>query len=74
MIFDLGLRRHVLGEILVGQEDDAVGAQRLSTTCTAFEEVQQMSHLRLHFGRGVDVGDDRHAGIALAQQRARRRR
>ena len=38
----LGLRGDVFRQILVGQEDHA-SAPRLSTTSTAFDEVQQMS-------------------------------
>ncbi len=43
------------------------GTPRLSTTFTAFADVQQMSLSAFTSARGVDVGDDRHAGIGLAQ-------
>ena len=64
----LGLGGDVLREILVGQHDRRARRRATSTTLRALAEVQQMSDLRLHRGGGVDVGDHRHAGIALPHQ------
>ena len=63
----VGLGGDVFGEIFVGQENHALGAQALhhldgvrgGATDVAF---------RLNLGRRVHVGDDRHAGKARAQQ------
>ena len=40
---DLGLGGDILGEVLVRNHDDALGAPSDSTTFTALAEVQQMS-------------------------------
>ncbi len=63
----LGLRRNILREVLVGQEDDSVGAEALDN----LERIRRRAadvDLGLHFGSGVDIGDDRHARILTTQQ------
>ncbi len=64
---DVGLLRHVAAEVLVGQEDHPLAAERLDHLDGVGRGAADVG-LRLHLGGGVDVGDHRHAGIALAQQ------
>ena len=64
---DPGLGGDVLRQVLVGQHDDAVHAERLDHLARVARRAADV-RLRLHGRRGVDVGDDRNAGIALAQQ------
>src|SRR5215510_9342251 len=61
------LRGYIFREILIGQEDDGVAAQALDH----LERVRGGAtnvDLRLYLGRGVDIGDDRHAREFRTQQ------
>ena len=64
---DVGLGGDVLREIFVRQHDDARHAERFDDLARIARGAADVG-FRLHRGRGVDIGDDRHAGIALAQQ------
>ena len=63
----VGLRRDILGQILVGNAEHRVLAEALDHLHRVRRGAADVA-LRLHVGRGVDIGDDRDAGIALAQQ------
>ncbi len=67
MIFFLRLRRDVFRQILVGQEDHGVGVEALDHLHRVRRGAADVD-LRLHLGRGVDIGDHRHAREFLAQQ------
>ncbi len=64
---DLGLRRDVAGEVFVRDHDDLGDAERLDDLLGVARGAADVA-LRLHRGRGVDIGDDRHAGMLGAQQ------
>ena len=61
MIFTLVCDGDVFRQILVGQEDHGIGAQALDHLDRVRRGAADVD-LGLHLGRGVDVGDDRHAG------------
>ena len=63
---DLGLGLHVLGQVLVGDQQHARRAEALDDLHRVRRGAADVA-LGLHVGRRVDVGDDRHAGIGLAQ-------
>ena len=60
-------RGDVLRQILVGQHDHLGHAEALDDLAGVARGAADVA-LGLHRGRGVDVGHDRHAGPALAQQ------
>ena len=60
-------RGDVLRQVLVGQHDHLRHAQALDDLHGVARGAADVG-LGLHRGRGVDVGHDRHAGLALAQQ------
>ena len=60
-------RAHVAGEILIRQEDDRVGLQRIHHGHRVARRAADV-RFGLHVGVGVDVGDDRHAGKPLFQR------
>src|SRR6185312_12763310 len=64
---DGGLGGDPLRQILVRDHDDARDAKRLDHAHGIGRGAANVG-LGLHLGRGVDVGDDRHAGIGLAQR------
>src|SRR5262245_50470942 len=59
-----GLGRDPLGEILVGNKDHALSAERLDHAHGVGRGAADIG-LGLYLGRGVDIGDDRHAGIGF---------
>src|SRR5680860_1704321 len=52
---DIGLCRHPFGEILVGDEDDALGPQRLDDPHRIGRGAADIA-LGLHLGRSVHIG------------------
>ncbi len=63
----VGAAGHVAAQVLVGQEDDPLAAERLDDLDRVGRGAADV-RLRLHRRRGVDVGHHRHPRIALAQQ------
>ena len=61
------LRGDVLRQIFIRQHDDALDAERLDDLQRVARGAADVG-FRLHRRRGVDIGDDGHAGIALAHQ------
>jgi hypothetical protein len=64
---DEGLRRGITRQILVRQHDDARHTERLDDFLCVRRGAADVG-LSLDRGRGIDVGQDRHARIALAQE------
>ena len=65
--FDFGQGRSVAGQVLVRQHDDARHPERLDDLLRVARGAADVG-LGLHRRRGIDVGDDRHARMALPQQ------
>ncbi len=68
MISTLVLRLHVLGEILVRDAAARAARRGFRRSSRALDGRAADIALGLHVGAGVDVGDDRHAGIGGAQR------
>ena len=66
MIFLLALALHVVGEILVGDEQHVLGVDRLDHFKCVGRRAAGV-RLGLNVGRAVDVGDDLEVGINFAQ-------
>src|ERR1700733_801440 len=64
---DLGLGSNVFGQVFVRQHDHAVDAERLDNRFGVARGAADIG-FRFHRSRGVDVSDDRDAGIVLPQQ------
>ena len=64
---DIGLRLHPFGQELVGNHDDAFGAERFHHAHRVRRGAADI-RLGLHVRRRVHIGHDRHAGISLAQR------
>ncbi len=65
--FYIRLRGHVFREILIRQKDHGRRVEALYHLQRVGRGAADV-HLRLHVGRCIDIGHDRHAGETLAQQ------
>ncbi len=63
---DVGLGGHPRREVLVGEEDDLVDTERLDDVDRVGGGAADVG-FGLHLGRRVDVGDDRRAGMLVAE-------